>query len=192
MKRNFLIGSITLVALGASGLAIAEGGNTPHDPQQKQPTAEQQPMQEESELQQGQQSAEAQQQEPQRVGVKRLDSVKLSVIEEEQAKNLQQQLSDLGYYKAEIDGKIGPKTKAALQQYFRDQATLVAQGRLSEVGMTSLGFDESEIQRVRGLEEQGDVERTPMGEIDEPTQDQPENVPQQNQPQPMDPEAGGL
>jgi peptidoglycan hydrolase-like protein with peptidoglycan-binding domain len=141
-----------------SGLALAEGtgADKPTEPKQSQ--------------QQTQQPAEEQgaQQEQQRTGVQRLDSIKLSVVDEESATTLQQKLADLGYYKAEVDGKIGPKTRGALTQYFRDQAQLVAQGRLSEVGMISLGFDEAAIERVRGMEEQGDEEPTRMQGTDEP------------------------
>jgi peptidoglycan hydrolase-like protein with peptidoglycan-binding domain len=164
MRRHLLIGSMA-VALGVSGLALAEGtgADKPTEPHQDTPQqgAQQQPQEE-----QGAQTAS--QQEPQRTGVQRLDSVKLSVVDEESATTLQQKLADLGYYKAEVDGKIGPKTRGALTQYFRDQAQLVAQGRLSEVGMMSLGFDDAAIERVRGMEEQGDEEPTRMQGTDEP------------------------
>jgi peptidoglycan hydrolase-like protein with peptidoglycan-binding domain len=160
MRRHLLIGSIA-VALGVSGLALAEGtgANEPTEPKQSQ---------QQQETQQPQDEQKAAQQEQQRMGVKRLDSIKLSVVDEESAKTLQQKLADLGYYKAEVDGKIGQKTRAALTQYFRDQAQLVARGRLSEVGMTSLGFDGAAIERVRGMEEQGDLEPTRMQGTDQP------------------------
>lgn len=180
MNRKTLVTAVTIGALGSAGIALAEGTSTEKKQTQKQ-------TQEQPELQQGQTSSEtaasAPQQEQQNVqkkGVARLDSVRISSLDETQIKTLQQKLADLGYYMGNIDGIFGPKSRAALSQYFRDQATLVAQGKLSEVSMTSLGFEESEIERVRGVDQeggQGVEERTPTRGSDDDTGMDPEMNP---------------
>lgn len=165
MKHKYLVGSIGALALALSGLAVAEGTGAGDKPQQEQKDQPKQGMQEETQPK----MEHEQKAEQKKAGVQRLDSVKLTSLDEQASRQLQQKLADLGYYKAEVDGKIGPKTRGALAQYFRDQAQLIVQGRLSEAGMTSLGFEESEIQRVRGMEEEGQTpERAPTRGTEEP------------------------
>jgi peptidoglycan hydrolase-like protein with peptidoglycan-binding domain len=79
----------------------------------------------------------------------------LANLGSDQARQLQTKLQELGFYKGEIDGAIGPMTRTALQQYFRDQVQLAANGKISEVGLASLGMDSADIQRTRGVEEEG-------------------------------------
>lgn len=189
MKRKILVSAVTLCALGTAGIAFAEGTSgtqkEERDPaaqsgtmqgqgtQQGMQQGTQQGTQQDTTAEQGsdigseqqadvgQESESMQQAEPAKQGVARLDSVRISSLDDEHARMLQQKLADLGYYKAEVDGKFGPKSKAALSQYFRDQAQLVAQGKVSESALTALGFDDSAIERVRGIDVEGDQERTP-------------------------------
>jgi hypothetical protein len=183
MKAKILVGTIATLALGTAGVALAEGtaGQTKdksaHETQQYEQgatsategtegsetgTAGQADIGSEQQAVQREQTAQT------KSGINRLDSVKLSVLDEESAQNLQTKLQELGYYKAEVDGKVGPKTRAALSQFFRDQAQLVNRGRLSELAMTSLGFDDSEIERVRGMEEEPvEGQRSPTRGVEE-------------------------
>ena len=89
MNRKTLVTAVTIGALGSAGIALAEGTSTEKKQTQKQ-------TQEQPELQQGQTSSEtaatAPQQEQQNVqkkGVARLDSVRISSLDESQIKTLQ-------------------------------------------------------------------------------------------------------
>jgi peptidoglycan hydrolase-like protein with peptidoglycan-binding domain len=99
------------------------------------------------------------------------DGVRLSALDARQVTALQQALRDAGYYSAEIDGVVGPKTKRALQQFYTDQAQLAAQGMILPRGAEALGLDDAAIERVRGEDaEQGeDAPPLPGAEDDEPT-----------------------
>jgi hypothetical protein len=188
MKARILTGTIAALALGTAGIAVAEGtsGQTrdtsAHEMQQSDQSTTGTPQGSETGtagVETGTETGTESQQQAGRqtqtgeigqtkTGIDRLDSVKLSVLDEDQAQNLQTKLQELGYYKAEVDGKIGPKTRAALSQFFRDQAQLVNRGRLSELSMTSLGFDDSEIERVRGMEEEpAEQQRAPTRGVEE-------------------------
>jgi hypothetical protein len=181
MKSRILVGAIAALALGTAGIAVAEGTAGQKKDQPSHGTMHEQGDPTAGTGQQGQQGSTASdidigseqraQQQGQmgqtKSGVERLDSVKLSVLDEEAAQNLQTKLQELGYYKAEVDGKIGPKTRAALSQFFRDQAQLVNRGRLSELALTSLGFEDSEIERVRGMEEEPVEQRSPTRGVED-------------------------
>ena len=92
----------------------------------------------------------------------RVEAIKLTALEKEEAVEVQTKLQDLGYYKGNIDGIVGRQTRAALQRYFRDQVTLAARGMAGSAALVSLGIDESAIQRVRGREPESQTEeRTP-------------------------------
>jgi peptidoglycan hydrolase-like protein with peptidoglycan-binding domain len=67
-------------------------------------------------------------------------SVELSSLSENDAKKIQQRLQELGFYRGEIDGVLGQQTRAALRQYFQQQAQLVAQGKLGESAADALGI----------------------------------------------------
>lgn len=183
MNRKILVSAVAICALGTAGIAFAEG--TEHKkPDQSAQQGQQQGTQTDTPAgmeatDTGSQTQAGVQPEAQRRGVARLDAVNLKSLDEDQAKSLQTKLQELGYYNGEIDGKIGPKSKGALSQYFRDQAQLVAQGKLSELAMTSLGFDDSEIQQVRGVDEQGEAERTPTKGFDDAGEQGTESSPQE-------------
>jgi hypothetical protein len=177
MNGKFLIGSIAALALGTAGSAVADSPTTSGEKQYKEKQHQEQKgqtseigesegVERERERQvtreweketTGEQAGK--ERTTQKAGVERLDSVDLKNLDDEAAQNLQTKLQELGYYQADIDGKIGPKTRAALTRYFQDQVQLVQRGRLSEDAMTALGFEESEIERVRGVGEGQDIER---------------------------------
>ncbi|RPJ81399.1 MAG: hypothetical protein EHM18_16985, partial [Acidobacteria bacterium] len=45
------------------------------------------------------------------------DQEKSAVLQQQDVKKVQETLRDKGYYSAEIDGMIGPKTRAGIRQY---------------------------------------------------------------------------
>jgi peptidoglycan hydrolase-like protein with peptidoglycan-binding domain len=53
-------------------------------------------------------------------------------------RHAQQVLKDKGYYKADVDGKYGPETRAALEEYQQDE-NLTASGRLDSDTAARLG-----------------------------------------------------
>jgi hypothetical protein len=135
----------TALALGGTAGAQGTGGmNAP--PQKTQPSKAQQPP------------AAAQ---PTRaeLAVPALKAVRLSSLDEDQLKDVQKQLKEIGLYEASVDGVLGRHTRAALVTYFQRQLALAQQGRISEVALTGFGFDENEIQKVRGVDEAKSSER---------------------------------
>ena len=109
------------------------------------------------------------------------EGIQLSAIDEEQVRALQTKLQELGYYRAKIDGIVGPKTRAALQQFYRKNAQLAARGMITEDGASAFGLDVSEMEPVRGKEEE------PSKTEEQPEQEPPSGT----EPQPPTGESGG-
>jgi peptidoglycan hydrolase-like protein with peptidoglycan-binding domain len=72
-------------------------------------------------------------------------NVQLSTLSPEQAKEMQERLQLLGYYRGEIDGRPGPATRAALQQYFQAQADLAERGVISNSAISMFGTEVQEV-----------------------------------------------
>lgn len=72
-------------------------------------------------------------------------NVQLSTLSPEQAKEMQERLQLLGYYRGEIDGRPGPATRAALQQYFQAQADLAARGVISNAAIAMFGTEVQDV-----------------------------------------------
>jgi hypothetical protein len=171
--KSMFIGALS-VMLGVGAVAHAQGAAD----QERRQQGQQQPSQngqQESRVGKppGQQSSQAAQPPSQQGGAAKLESIKLSSLDENQAKQLQQKLHDLGYYQGAVDGVIGPGTNAALSRYFTEQAQLVRQGRISEQGMTVFGFDKDEVQRVKGIEKQQGEQPMPTRGPDQPAPSSP-------------------
>jgi hypothetical protein len=70
--------------------------------------------------------------------------IDIKSLSADEAKNLQQRLKDLGYYKGTIDGQPGPQTKAALNALVRSQFVLtqrlVEQGQIPSQLATTVGL----------------------------------------------------
>jgi len=77
-------------------------------------------------------------------------NLKLQSLSQEQAREMQQRLQLLGYYRGTIDGKVGEGTRAALQRYFQRQAELAQQGVISNSAISLFGTDVSDVQPVSG------------------------------------------
>jgi putative peptidoglycan binding protein len=70
--------------------------------------------------------------------------IDIKSLSTDEAKNLQQRLKDLGYYKGAVDGQAGPQTKAALNSLVRSQFVLtqrlVEQGQIPSQLATTVGL----------------------------------------------------
>jgi peptidoglycan hydrolase-like protein with peptidoglycan-binding domain len=79
-------------------------------------------------------------------------SVQLSALSNAQAKEMQQRLQLLGYYKGPIDGAVGEGTRSALRKFFDHQANLASKGSVSNAAISLFGTQPNEIQRVNGTD----------------------------------------
>jgi peptidoglycan hydrolase-like protein with peptidoglycan-binding domain len=77
-------------------------------------------------------------------------NVQLTALTKDQAKEMQQRLQLLGYYKGPIDGDVGPGTRAALRNFFRHQADLASRGAVSNAAIGLFGTEPNQIQHVSG------------------------------------------
>jgi peptidoglycan hydrolase-like protein with peptidoglycan-binding domain len=73
-------------------------------------------------------------------------NVRLDSLSESQAREMQQRLQLLGYYRGSIDGRVGDGTRAALARYFQKQAELARQGVISNSEISLFGTDVSDVQ----------------------------------------------
>jgi len=74
-------------------------------------------------------------------------NVQLQSLSQEQARELQQRLQLLGYYRGTIDGKVGEGTRDALARYFQRQADLAKQGVISNSAIGQFGTEVSDVRR---------------------------------------------
>jgi peptidoglycan hydrolase-like protein with peptidoglycan-binding domain len=82
--------------------------------------------------------------------------IDLKALNSEQIKQLQQRLSERGFYRGKVDGLMGPQTKNALsglmaQQYALNQR-LVGQGQITELFASSIGVDTAGRTPVSGID----------------------------------------
>jgi peptidoglycan hydrolase-like protein with peptidoglycan-binding domain len=82
--------------------------------------------------------------------------IDLQALNSDQIKQLQQRLSERGFYRGKVDGKMGPQTKNALsglmaQQYALNQR-LVSQGQITELFASSIGVDTAGRAPVSGID----------------------------------------
>jgi peptidoglycan hydrolase-like protein with peptidoglycan-binding domain len=76
--------------------------------------------------------------------------VQLTALTKDQAKQMQQRLQLLGYYKGPIDGDVGQGTRTALRNFFQHQADLASKGTVSNAAIGLFGTEPSQIQTVSG------------------------------------------
>lgn len=79
-------------------------------------------------------------------------SVQLSALNNSQAKEMQQRLQLLGYYKGPIDGELGEGTRSALRKFFQHQADLASKGIVSNAAISLFGTQPNAIQPVNGTD----------------------------------------
>jgi peptidoglycan hydrolase-like protein with peptidoglycan-binding domain len=77
-------------------------------------------------------------------------SVQLTALSKDQAKEMQQRLQLLGYYKGPIDGDVGVGTRTALRNFFEHQADLASKGNVSNAAISLFGTEPNQIQHVSG------------------------------------------
>jgi peptidoglycan hydrolase-like protein with peptidoglycan-binding domain len=79
-------------------------------------------------------------------------NVQLTALTTDQAKEMQQRLQLLGYYKGPIDGDVGAGTRSALRKFFEHQANLASKGSVSNAAISLFGTQPNDIQRVNGTD----------------------------------------
>ena len=72
-------------------------------------------------------------------------NVQLQSLSPEQAREMQQRLQLLGYYRGPIDGKVGEGTRNALQRYFQHQAELASKGVISNSAIGMFGTEVTDV-----------------------------------------------
>jgi peptidoglycan hydrolase-like protein with peptidoglycan-binding domain len=72
-------------------------------------------------------------------------NVQLSTLTQDQAKEMQQRLQLLGYYRGPIDGSLGEGTRGALEHYFRHQADLASKGVISTAAIGLFGTEPRDV-----------------------------------------------
>lgn len=72
-------------------------------------------------------------------------NVKLDSLSQNQAREMQQRLQLLGYYRGPVDGKVGESTRVALQHYFQRQADLARQGVISNAHIGMFGTEVKDV-----------------------------------------------
>lgn len=77
-------------------------------------------------------------------------NVQLTALTKDQAKEMQQRLQLLGYYKGPIDGDVGAGTRAALRNFFQHQADLASKGTVSNAAIGLFGTEPNQIEHVSG------------------------------------------
>lgn len=208
MFSNFIKTSVLAAALALGGTAVAgdTGNDTNGTNGNMQNRSQQQQQQGVNDQTQGQGSQAMQGQQGVTNQSQSLKSVRLSSLDQQQLKDVQTQLKDLGLYKGAVDGVMGNKTRGALQAFFQQQVSLLGQGRITDQALSGFGFAKSDIEKVRGIDESsGNVRQNTSGQDQQqqspsinnqnrnlnqgtqgtqPVQPQQQNQPQQQQRQP--------
>lgn len=82
--------------------------------------------------------------------------IELKTLNSDQIKQLQQVLSERGFYRGKVDGLMGPQTKNALSglmaQQFALNQRLVSQGQITEQFASSIGMDSVDRAPVSGVD----------------------------------------
>jgi peptidoglycan hydrolase-like protein with peptidoglycan-binding domain len=77
-------------------------------------------------------------------------NIQLTSLSQEQAREMQQRLQLLGYYRGPVDGKVGEGTRSALRNYFNRQAELAQQGVINNSAISLFGTNVDDVQPVSG------------------------------------------
>jgi peptidoglycan hydrolase-like protein with peptidoglycan-binding domain len=80
-------------------------------------------------------------------------NIQLTSLSQEQAREMQQRLQLLGYYRGPVDGKVGEGTRSALRNYFHRQAELAQQGVINNSAISLFGTNVDDVQPVNGRDD---------------------------------------
>jgi len=80
-------------------------------------------------------------------------NIQLASLSQEQAREMQQRLQLLGYYRGPVDGKVGEGTRSALRNYFQRQAELAQQGVINNSAISLFGTNVDDVQPVNGRDD---------------------------------------
>lgn len=80
-------------------------------------------------------------------------NIQLTSLSQEQAREMQQRLQLLGYYRGAVDGKVGEGTRSALRTYFQRQAQLAQQGVINNSAISLFGTNVDDVQPVNGRDD---------------------------------------
>jgi peptidoglycan hydrolase-like protein with peptidoglycan-binding domain len=80
-------------------------------------------------------------------------NIQLTSLSQEQAREMQQRLQLLGYYRGPVDGKVGEGTRSALRNYFQRQAELARQGVINNSAISLFGTNVDDVQPVNGRDD---------------------------------------
>ncbi len=164
MTKKYLIACAATLVLAFGGTAWAggeQGGEHAEGTQIEQQSGQEQPEQESQAGQQGQQGQQEQGQQGQQAPMEGQQQQSEAGQQEqpgmegqlslEQKKQLQRELQEQGFYQGNIDGIVGPQTRAAVRQ-FQQQAELAGNGQLTQETVDELGLNLQE--PVSGAEQE--------------------------------------
>lgn len=80
-------------------------------------------------------------------------NIQLTSLSQEQAREMQQRLQLLGYYRGPVDGKVGEGTRSALRNYFQRQAELAERGVINNSAISLFGTNVDDVQPVSGRDD---------------------------------------
>jgi peptidoglycan hydrolase-like protein with peptidoglycan-binding domain len=135
---------------GGSAFAQSAGGDVGQDPTMQQPGGgSQTPDQTGTQGQMGTQGQTGQQGQLGQQGQMQGQQIRLSSLDKNEIKQVQQALQKQGVYQGPIDGVAGPETYAAIGAFQQKQGGRVS-GHLDQQTSQALGVSFGEIQPVRG------------------------------------------
>jgi lysozyme family protein len=112
--------------------------------------------------------------------------VDLSSLDADDVRQLQTTLQERGHYRGNVDGIVGPQTRAALNAVLAEQYALnqrlINQGQVTEQLVSSLGVDAQGIAPVSGVDDPMDAERQPAQRPSQPRNSGTSSSPGSSQP----------
>lgn len=128
--------------------------------------------------------------------------IDIKSLNSEDVRQLQQTLQQRGHYRGELDGVVGPQTRAALRAVLAEQFALnqrlINQGQLTEQLASSIGIDAQGVSPVRGIDmgsmgtpgQSGQRPSGSMGSSPSPSGSAPPTTP--SDPQGSSPQSGSV
>jgi hypothetical protein len=98
--------------------------------------------------------------EPLKTGSRAPQTVSVVDLGMAELQRLQRTLREWGYFKGDADGRPSRATTQALIQFYRAQARLAEQGKITPEGAAALGLDPGAIEHIRGRHRSDATPRT--------------------------------